>query len=41
MLSGRKLGLGDTCACIRRFHDSGDARSNISAGGNYEMAIPD
>lgn len=41
MLNGRPLRVDGTHACIRRFNDSGDARSNISAGGKYEMATPD
>lgn len=41
MLNGRPLRVGDTYACIRRYNDSGDARSNISAGGKFEMAKPD
>lgn len=41
MLNGRPLRVDDTYACIRRYNDSGDARSNISAGGKYEMATPD
>src|SRR5690606_2296350 len=41
MLNGRPLRVEGTYACIRRYNDSGDARSNISAGGKYEMATPD
>jgi len=41
MLNGRPLEVDGTYACIRRYNDSGDARSNISAGGKYEMAVPD
>lgn len=41
MLNGRPLRVEGTYACIRRYNDSGDARSNISAGGKYEMAEPD
>ena len=41
MLNGRPLQVDGTYACIRRYNDSGDARSNISAGGKYEMAVPD
>ncbi len=40
-LNGRPLEVDGTYACIRRYNDSGDARSNISAGGKYEMAVPD
>lgn len=40
-LNGRALRVDGTYACIRRYNDSGDARSNISAGGKYEMAVPD
>ncbi|MCD9026678.1 hypothetical protein LDO26_00425 [Luteimonas sp. BDR2-5] len=39
-LNGRPLQVDGTFACIRRYNDSGDARSNISAGGKYEMAVP-
>ena len=39
-LNGRPLQVDGTYACIRRYNDSGDARSNISAGGKYEMAVP-
>lgn len=41
MLNGRPLEVDGTYACIRRYNDSGDARSNISAGGKYELAVPD
>lgn len=41
MLNGRPLRIDNTYACIRRYNDNGDARSNISAGGKYEMATPD
>ncbi len=40
-LNGRPLCVDGTYACIRRYNDSGDARSNISAGGKFEMAEPD
>src|SRR5690606_5892070 len=40
-LNGRPLMVGGTCACIRRYNESGDARSNISAGGKYELVTPD
>lgn len=41
MLNGRPLRVDGTYACVRRFNDSGDARNNISAGGKYEIAVPD
>ena len=41
MLNGRPLRVEGTYACIRRYNDSGDARSNITAGGKSEMATPD
>lgn len=40
-LNGRPLCVEGTYACIRRYNDSGDARSNISAGGKYELVTPD
>lgn len=40
-LNGRPLCIDGTYACFRRFNDSGDARSNISCGGKFEMAEPD
>lgn len=40
-LNGRPLCVDGTYACIRRYNDSGDARSNISAGGKFEMIKPD
>lgn len=40
-LNGRPLQVDGHYACFRRFNDSGDARSNISAGGKIEMAVPD
>lgn len=40
MLNGRPLRVEGRYACLRRYSDSGDARSNISAGGKYEMAEP-
>lgn len=40
-LNGRPLVIDDTYACFRRYNDSEDARSNISAGGSFEMAVPD
>lgn len=39
-LNGRPLQVNGVYACFRRFNDSGDGRSNISAGGKYEMAVP-
>lgn len=40
-LNGRPLCVDGHYACFRRFNDSGDARSNITAGGKVEMAVPD
>ncbi len=40
-LNGRPLRVDDTYACIRRFSQSEDHRSNISAGGGMELAQPD
>ena len=40
-LNGRPLKVDDTYACIRRFSQSEDHRSNISAGGGVEMQSPD
>ena len=40
-LNGRPLRVDGTYACFRRYNDSGDARSNITAGGKVEMAEPD
>ena len=40
-LNGRPLQVDGRYACFRRYSDSGDARSNISAGGKIEMAEPD
>lgn len=40
-LNGRPLCVDGKYACFRRFNDSGDARSNITAGGKIEMAVPD
>lgn len=40
-LNGEPLMVDGTYACFRRFNTSGDARSNISAGGQFEMAVPD
>ena len=41
MLNGRPLRVDGRYACFRRYNDSDDARSNISAGGKVEMAEPD
>ncbi|WP_202905326.1 hypothetical protein [Luteimonas abyssi] len=40
-LNGRPLQVDGTYACIRRYSTTGDARSNVSAGGKYEAAVPD
>jgi glutathione synthase len=40
-LNGRPLKVDDTYACIHRFSQTEDHRSNISAGGGAEMAVPD
>lgn len=40
-LNGRPLKVDDTYACLRRFSQSEDHRSNISAGGGVEMLAPD
>lgn len=40
-LNGRPLKVDDTYACIHRFSQTEDHRSNISAGGGVEMAVPD
>lgn len=40
-LNGRPLKVDGVYACIRRYNDSGDARSNISAGGKVEVVEPD
>lgn len=39
-LNGRPLCVDGRYACVRRYNESGDARSNISAGGKFEMADP-
>lgn len=39
-LNGRPLQVDGHYACFRRYNDSGDARSNITAGGKIEMAVP-
>ncbi|WP_296720630.1 glutathione synthase [Erythrobacter sp.] len=40
-LNGRPLKVDGTYACIHRFSQTDDHRSNISAGGGMEMAVPD
>ena len=40
-LNGKPLKVGDTYACFRRYNDSGDARSNFTAGGKIKMEQPD
>ena len=40
-LNGRPLKVDDTYACLRRFSQTEDHRSNISAGGGVEMQAPD
>ncbi|MBM9595875.1 ATP-grasp domain-containing protein [Roseitranquillus sediminis] len=40
-LNGRVMQVDGSYACIRRFNESGDARSNISAGGSFELVEPD
>ncbi|MEN1928387.1 hypothetical protein WCE37_05205 [Luteimonas sp. MJ250] len=40
-LNGRPLKVEGQYACFRRYNDSGDARSNISAGGKIELVEPD
>ncbi len=40
-LNGRPLEVDGTYACFRRFNETDDARSNITAGGTVEMAEPD
>ncbi|WP_343343407.1 glutathione synthase [Sphingomicrobium sp. XHP0239] len=39
-LNGRPLVVDGTYACLRRYNESDDARSNISAGGSSEMIEP-
>ncbi|MFC4726990.1 hypothetical protein [Coralloluteibacterium thermophilus] len=41
MLNGRPLQVDGVYACLRRYNDSGDARSNIKAGGKIQKAQPD
>ncbi|MEC9067201.1 MAG: glutathione synthase [Pseudomonadota bacterium] len=40
-LNGRPLKVDGTYACLRRFSETDDHRSNISAGGSVEMMAPD
>jgi glutathione synthase len=40
-LNGRPLCVDGVYACVRRYNDSGDARSNVSAGGKTKLAQPD
>lgn len=40
-LNGRPLKVDGTYACIHRFSQTEDHRSNISAGGGMEMSVPD
>lgn len=40
-LNGRPLKVDGVYACIHRFSQTEDHRSNISAGGAVEMAVPD
>ncbi|MEE8601996.1 glutathione synthase [Euzebya tangerina] len=40
-LNGRPLQVDGTYACFRRYNETEDARSNITAGGAIEMAEPD
>lgn len=40
-LNGRPLCVDGVYACCRRYNDSGDARSNITAGGKLEVTTPD
>ena len=40
-LNGRPLKVGDTYACLHRFSETDDHRSNISAGGTVELIEPD
>lgn len=40
-LNGRPLVVDGTHACIRRYNESDDARSNVSAGGSFEATVPD
>lgn len=40
-LNGRPLKVDGVYACFKRYNDTGDARSNITAGGKVKMASPD
>lgn len=40
-LNGRPLQVAGCYACFQRYNDSGDARSNISAGGKVRLVEPD
>lgn len=40
-LNGRPFEVDGSYACFRRFNETDDARSNISAGGAIEMVQPD
>ena len=40
-LNGKPLRVDGVYACLRRFSQSEDARSNVSAGGGVEMIEPD
>ena len=39
-LNGRPLVVDGVHACLRRYNETDDARSNISAGGKFEMVEP-
>ncbi|MBB4659981.1 glutathione synthase [Parvularcula dongshanensis] len=40
-LNGKPLQVDGTYACFRRYNDTGDARSNFSAGGKIKLEAPD
>lgn len=40
-LNGRPLEIEGVYACFRRYNETDDARSNLSAGGAFELAVPD
>lgn len=40
-LNGEPLCVNGTYACVRRFSETEDARSNISVGGSVELVTPD
>ncbi|MCW8090833.1 hypothetical protein [Alteromonas sp. ASW11-130] len=40
-LNGKPLQIDGVYACFHRYNDTGDGRSNISAGGKYELVEPD